>query len=84
MRKLALVGIVVAAAGAIVAMRKQSTAGPTMWQKMQERMESMPEDFPPRVMFDNVAATRENTEQILELLRARDTAAEQGDAEVLI
>lgn len=82
MKKLMLVGIVVAAACAAVAMRKQGTTGPTMWAKMQERMEAMPEDFPPRVMFDNVAAVRENTEQILELLRARNYAV-AGDAEVL-
>ena len=39
-----------------------------MFEKMQQGMESMPEDFPPVVMFDNVAATRENSERILELL----------------
>jgi hypothetical protein len=35
---------------------------------MQEKMESMPEDFPPRVMFDNIAAICEDTKQTLELL----------------
>jgi len=35
---------------------------------MRARMEEMPEDFPPRVMFDNAQAARDNTERILELL----------------
>jgi hypothetical protein len=33
-------------------------------------MEEMPEDFPPRVMYDNVETTRANTERILEILEA--------------
>ena len=41
-------------------------------------MEEMPEDFPPRVMFDNVAATRANTDQILALLR-NGSSARAGD-----
>jgi hypothetical protein len=66
--------IVGAAAGcavlAAVAATKKRPAGPkpTMWDKMREGMEGMPEDFPPRVMFDNVAATKENTGRILEIL----------------
>jgi len=40
----------------------------------------MPEDFPPRVMFDNVETTKANTEEILNLLR-RD-ASERDDAAV--
>lgn len=39
-----------------------------MFEKMQAGLEAMPEDFPPRVMFDNVAATRENSERILDLV----------------
>ncbi len=37
-------------------------------------MAEMPEDFPPRVMFDNVAATREQTTRILEILEEREAA----------
>lgn len=40
------------------------------WEKMKHVMDEMPDDFPPRVMFDNLAAIRENTDQMLELLRA--------------
>jgi len=46
----------------------EGTPGPTVWEKMQEKMEEMPMDFPPRVMFDNIAAIREDTDRILELL----------------
>jgi hypothetical protein len=52
----------------------KETSSPTVWQKMQAKMEEMPEDFPPRVMFDNIAAIREDTERIRELL-------EKGGAE---
>ena len=41
---------------------------PAVWEKMRKGMEEMPEDFPPRVMFDNVEATRANTDEILSLL----------------
>lgn len=75
---------VCAALAAIAASNKQPTGPkPTMWDKMREGMESMPEDFPPRVMFDNIASTRENTERILEILdngartAGRDIAGEE-------
>jgi hypothetical protein len=48
--------------------RQQDGPQPSMWDKMRQHMEDMPEDFPPRVMFDNAAAARENTERILEIL----------------
>ena len=41
---------------------------PDIWARMEERMAQMPETFPPRVMFDNIAAIREQTTRILELL----------------
>ena len=47
----------------------ESETKPTVWDKMRKGMEEMPEDFPPRVMFDNIAATKANTDQILTLLR---------------
>ncbi len=53
------------------AMKRGTERGPDMWQRMQHAMEAMPEDFPPRMMFDNTAATRENTERILEILQER-------------
>ena len=81
MRKVAvlvLVGGVVWAA--LMRWKRQSgEQRPSMWDKIRQRIEDMPEDFPPRVMFDNVAAARENTERILEILnkggRSEDPAA---------
>lgn len=49
-----------------------------MFEKMQAGMDSMPDDFPPVVMFNNVAATRENSERILELLEADRSGAKEG------
>lgn len=63
-----LAGCIVAAAMA-VGKTKSAQPRPEMWDKMRERMAEMPEDFPPRVMYDNVEATRANTEKILELLQ---------------
>lgn len=53
----------------------------TIWEKLEARMEEMPEDFPPRVMFDNVAAAKENTERILEILGKGGSAAAQEPAD---
>ena len=44
---------------------------PTVWDKMRKGIEEMPEDFPPRVMFDNVEAMKTNTDEILRLLTER-------------
>ena len=65
-----LLMLMLAAAGAawLAWKRQLEGTGPSMWEKMQTRMESTPEGFPPRMMFDNVGATREITERILELL----------------
>lgn len=51
-----------------------------MFEKMRAHMESMPEDFPPVVMFNNVAAIRENTDRILELLETDRSHPEEPDA----
>jgi hypothetical protein len=48
--------------------RRGGKERPKVWDKMRDFMDDMPEDFPPRIMFDNLAATRENTERILEIL----------------
>ena len=48
-----------------------------MFEKMQAGMEAMPDDFPPVVMFNNVAATRENSERILELLEKDRSGTEE-------
>lgn len=48
------------------------------WDKMRRRMEEMPEDFPPRMMFDNIQTTKANTERILEILEQPTNSAEPG------
>lgn len=49
-----------------------------MERRMQQRMDRMPEDFPPRLVRDHVAATRANTDEILELLRSRPDRSDAG------
>lgn len=72
MKKKVLIGAAAgcAAAGCIAAAAKkdQTKTKPTMWDKMRQGMEEMPEDFPPRIMFDNIEATKANTEEILKLM----------------
>ncbi len=83
MSKKVLIGVAVGFVAAVVlAGAKKGRQGPPpdMWAKMREKMEEMPADFPPRVMFDNVETTRANTEEILALLR-RDAVAASRDAE---
>ena len=72
-----------AIAGGIAAARKTQTSGPkpTMWEKMRQHMEEMPDDFPPRIMFENIEAVRSNTDEILALLR--DEHDHPDDIEVL-
>ena len=82
MNKKLLIGVGVGflvAAGLAAAKKGQSGPSPDMWAKMREKMEEMPEDFPPRVMFDNVEATRANTDEILSLLR-RENSEQVGAA----
>ncbi len=76
-----------AVAGCAAAAAKKNAGAPrqAMWEKMRQRMEEMPEDFPPRMMFDNVEATRANTEEILRLLHqgGADDEASSDDIEVV-
>ena len=85
MNKKVLIGAAagVAIAGAIAAAAKKGESGPkpTIWDKMRQGMEEMPEDFPPRIMFDNIEAAKANTEEILTLLRKQQTSAD--DIEVM-
>jgi hypothetical protein len=47
--------------------------GATVWDKMEQAMTGMPETFPPRIMFDNIAAIRQDTTRIVEMLEPRPT-----------
>lgn len=44
----------------------------------QTMFESMPDDAPPKWMFSNIAAIRENTDRILEILDRDRPAAERA------
>lgn len=91
MNKKVMIGAAAAACAALtaVAATKNRSAGPkpSMWDKMRQGMEEMPEDFPPRIMFDNIEATRANSERILELLEeqqgSEDTGASGDDIEIV-
>jgi len=91
MKKLAVLGLVAGAVLAVIllARKNQSSVSPEdreakragkrreMFEKMQKGMDAMPEDFPPVMMFNNVAATRENSERILELLERDRSGTEE-------
>ena len=64
MKKLLIVGGAVTGA-AFVAKRFASSSGGPDFGRLVERM---PEDAPPKWIFRNVTAIRENTERILQLL----------------
>jgi len=84
-KKLIIAAVGGAAAVAAVATAKNRSASPgpkpTMWDKMREGMEEMPEDFPPRVMFDNIEATRANSERIIDLLEGQVSSGERAGSD---
>jgi ABC-type glycerol-3-phosphate transport system substrate-binding protein len=83
MNKKLMIGVAAgfAAAACVAAAKKsQSEPSPDMWTKMREKMEEMPADFPPRVMFDNLEATKANTEEILSLLQREGSERANADA----
>ena len=63
--------------GALFVRRAARGCGGFDFEKMIERM---PEDAPPKWMFRNVTAIRENSERILELLEAERTPTETKQA----
>ena len=84
-KKLIVAAAVGCTACAILALRNRQAGAegggrPTMWEKMGQFMDEMPEDFPPRIMFDNLAVARQNTERILEILEEREAPSE-GEAD---
>ena len=58
---------------ALLAARGVRRSGGIDFEKMIERM---PENAPPKWMFRNITAIRENSERILELLEAERTPTE--------
>ena len=75
MKKLLIVGGALAGV-AWLAKRRVASSGGVDFGRMLERM---PEDAPPKWMFRNITAIRENTERILELLE-REHSPPEGPA----
>jgi hypothetical protein len=71
MKKLATAAIVVVGIG-IVAGRLGAKCRNMDWEKV---FEAMPDNAPPKWMFRNITAIRENTERIIELLEGSATDA---------
>ena len=71
MKKLLIVGGAVTGA-AFVAKRFVSSSGGADFGRLVERM---PEDAPPKWIFRNISAIRENTERILQVLESRPTTS---------
>ncbi len=57
--------IAAAVGGGMLALR---LAGPKLGERMDRMFEEASEDFPPKRMFVNISAIRENTERILTVL----------------
>ncbi len=60
-----LLRIAAVVAGGMVIMR---LVGPKLGERMDRMFEKAPDDFPPKWMYLNISAIRENTERILEVL----------------
>ena len=71
MKKLLIVGGV-ALGAAFLAKRCASSCGGLDFERL---IEGMPENAPPKWMFRNISAIRENTERILRLLESERTSA---------
>lgn len=49
-------------------------AGPKIGEFMDRKFEEAPDDFPPKWMYLNVSAIREQNERILQLLEEKESA----------
>ena len=71
MKKMLIVGAGLAAVG-LVLKRLAPELGKIDWEK---KFESMPDNAPPKWMFRNITAIRENTEQIIAMLESQPAQA---------
>jgi hypothetical protein len=62
-----------AIAGAAILAKRRAWSSGVDFERMIERM---PENAPPKWIYRNVSAIRENTERILQLLESEDKSAE--------
>jgi hypothetical protein len=70
MKKLIIVGGAIT--GAAILAKRWAASGGADFGRLIERM---PEDAPPKWMFRNISAIRDNTERILQLLESERTSA---------
>lgn len=67
---------VVAIGAFVVVMREaMKRAGPRMEEAWKRKLEEAPDDFPPKWMFLNMSAIREQTERIVKMLEERELAS---------
>ncbi len=78
MKKLLIIGGAVAGA-AVLAIRFAPSCGRIDFEQMIERM---PENAPPKWMFTNITAIRQNTERILEVLDASGRVSHEHPTEL--
>ena len=71
MKKLIVAGAAIA--GAAFVAKSWASSGGVDFERLIERM---PENAPPKWMFRNISAIRENTDRILELLESERGSAE--------
>ena len=60
--------LVLAAVGVVVGAAVKAASSRACSIDWQQRIESLPDNAPPKWMFRNITAIRENTERILQLL----------------
>lgn len=71
--RIKLLRIAALVGGGIVIMR---LVGPKLGKGMDRMFEEASDDFPPKWMYLNITAIRENTERLLETLAAEPTNAD--------
>lgn len=63
-----------------VAMLVMRLVGPKLGKRMERMLEEAPDDFPPKWMYVNITAIRDNTERILEAVAPEATEADTAAA----
>jgi hypothetical protein len=79
--KKVIIGVALAVGVALVVKRLAPGCGKIDWQK---RLAAMPDDAPPKWMFRNIAAIRENTDRVVELLEGRAVDGPEPRADVSV
>ena len=77
MKKVLILLVVLVGIG-FLAKRAAGVCGTIDWE---QKFEAMPENAPPKWMFRNITAIRQNTDRILEILGERSTTGAGGGGE---